>query len=116
MPSRGTENIANTGTFAIQDTTLAGVIETTGSPARSAVRVTLVPATNEGLTPDIRQALTTSAQIKSTAGKVYGFSVYNPANATVYIFYYNQTTSPTIGSTLNLLYQTALPTLTSAHI
>jgi hypothetical protein len=72
--------------------------------------VSFAPETSGGLSSAVSQALTTSTNIKATAGQFYGFDWFNPNAVTVYIFVYNTTTlAPAIGGTTNLVYQKGLP-------
>lgn len=72
--------------------------------------VTQTPATSGGLSTNVQQALTTSAQVKSTAGQLYGYKIGNTNASTVcYVFFYNTTSAPTIGSTTNLIDQLMIP-------
>lgn len=58
---------------------------------------------------DVRQALTTNAQIIVGPGTFLGFDWFNPDAATSYIFVYDTATSPTIGNLPGLLYEKGLP-------
>jgi hypothetical protein len=81
--------VTNTGTFAVQ--------------------ASQVPSTSGGVSANVQQALTTSASVKGSAGQLYGFDWFNPNSGTVYVFIYNATSAPTIGSTTNLIYQKGIP-------
>lgn len=71
---------------------------------------TLVPNTSFGTSTNVQQALTSSAQVKASAGQLYGYAIGNPnASTAVYVFFYNTTSAPTIGSTTNLQYEIMIP-------
>jgi hypothetical protein len=74
------------------------------------------PSTSGGVSANVQQALTSDAQVKASAGQLYGFDWFNPNSGTVYIFVYNTTSAPTIGSTTNLIYQKGLPAGAGANI
>lgn len=81
------------------------------------VTTTTIPATSGGCSTAVSQALTSSVNVKASAGQLYGYTIYNPNAGTVYIFWYNTTTTPgTIGSTTNLIYQIGIATGSAAHI
>lgn len=64
----------------------------------------------------VQQALTTSAQIKTVLGNLYGYAIYNPNASAVWVMYYNQTTAPTIGSTTNLIFEVGIPAGTTINL
>lgn len=65
---------------------------------------------------NVQQALTTSAQVKSTSGNIYGYAIYNPNAAATWVMYYNTTTAPTIGSTTNLVFEFAVPNASTVNV
>jgi hypothetical protein len=78
--------------------------------------VTDVPAISGGWSSIVAQALSNVAvTVKSTAGQLGGYSIFNPNSATEYVFFYN-TASSTIGSTSNLLYQIGIPGGAAANV
>jgi hypothetical protein len=58
---------------------------------------------------NVQQAITTSALVKAVNGEFFGYAVYNPNAAAVWVEWYNTKTAPTLGSTTNLLFQVAVP-------
>jgi hypothetical protein len=81
------------------------------------VQVQQVPGTANGLITNIQQALLSTAQIKVSAGQLYGYRAYNPNTAVAYLLYYNSTTAPgTPGSTVNLIDEVGIPAGTLAQI
>ena len=62
-----------------------------------------------GENTNVQQALTTSALVKPINAEFFGYAVYNPNAAAVWVSWYNTKTAPTIGSTTNLLFQVAVP-------
>jgi hypothetical protein len=110
--------VTNAGTFAVQATLAAEttkVIGTVNVAASQTIAVTntgtfAVQTTLPAMSSAVSQALTTSVNIKSSAGTVYGFDYFNPNAVPVYVFLYNTTTTPgTIGATTVLLFQKGLP-------
>jgi hypothetical protein len=76
-----------------------------------------VPTTSGGCSTAVSQTLTTSASVKGSAGQLYGYGVGNPNAATnVWLFFYNSTSAPTIGSTTNLIYQIMIPGGSAANV
>jgi hypothetical protein len=61
------------------------------------------------MSTDIRQALTTNAQIVAGYGTFLGFDWFNASAATAWVFVYDTATTPTVGSTTGLIYQKGLP-------
>lgn len=113
----------STNPWIVQDTaaeaslsTLASCVETAGSPPVPIMRVTLVPAASEGYSTEVEQALTTSVLVKSSPGKFTGFDWGNPNPNVVYIFVYDTTSAPAIGSKTNLVYQKMLPANAGSHL
>jgi hypothetical protein len=112
--SNTTIAVTNAGTFAVQATLAAETTKVIGTINQGTspwvTQATSVPSTSGGCLSNVQQALTTSVNIKGTAGQVYGFDWFNPNAVTVYVFIYNTTTTPgTIGATTVLLYQKGLP-------
>lgn len=68
-----------------------------------------VPNTSGGVSTHVEQALTTEAEVKASPGQFYGFDWFNPNAVPVYVFIYNTTSAPSIGSTANLIYQKGIP-------
>lgn len=81
-----------------------------------ALRVTQAPSTSGGVLTNVQQVLTTSALVKGSAGQKYGYLIYNPNSNAVWVFWYNQTTAPTAGSTTNLIAQMGIPSLSGANV
>jgi hypothetical protein len=95
------------GTVEIGTSTTPLRVDPTGTTVQP---VSFSPETSGGLSSAVAQALTTSVQVKGSAGQFYGFDWFNPNSYTVYVFVYNTTTTtPTIGGTTNLIYQKGLP-------
>lgn len=61
------------------------------------------------MSTDIRQALTTNAQIVAGYGTFLGFDWFNASAAVAYVFVYDTASTPTVGSTTGLIYQKGLP-------
>lgn len=66
-----------------------------------------MPAGN--MSTDIRQALTTNAQIVAGPGVFLGFDWFNASAATAWVFVYDTASTPTVGSTSSLIYQKGIP-------
>lgn len=110
-------NIANGTQIDILGNAGAILDAALGTAPTNALGASLFPVTSGGCSTAVSQALTTSINVKSTPGQLYGYTIYNPNASTVYIFWYNTATTPgTIGSTTNLLYQIGIPTGSAAHI
>jgi len=78
--------------------------------------VTTVPATSGGWSSSVTQAMTdTAVTVKSSAGQLGGYIIFNPSVATCWVFFYN-VASPSIGSTTSLLAQVGVPAGGGAHI
>ncbi len=77
--------------------------------ADGSINAAIVPETSGGWSSNVQQALTTSAQVKASAGSFGGFDWGNPNSVPVYVFVYNTTSAPTIGSTTNLIYEKMIP-------
>ncbi len=76
-----------------------------------------VPAIAGGCLTNVQQALTTSVNVKATAGQLYGYTISNPNTSVAYVEYYNTTTTPgTIGSTTNLILEVMLPAGATANV
>lgn len=111
--------ITNTPAVTLTSTTITGTVAVTESgtwtvqPGNIANTtpwlVSQAPMTTGGISTHVEQALTASAQVKSSAGLKYGYEVFNPNSVTVYVFFYNTTSAPTIGSTTNLITQMGIP-------
>lgn len=111
--------ITNTPAVTLTSTTITGTVAVTESgtwtvqPGNTANTtpwlVTQSPATSGGVSANVQQALTSSALVKGSAGQKYGYEIFNPNIATVYVFFYNTTSAPTIGSTTNLITQMGIP-------
>lgn len=97
------------GVFSVGTGSAWGAIALELLPFPSSVITTSVPATSGGCLTDVQQALTISAQVKPSAGQFYGFDWFNPNSVTVYVFIYDTTSAPSIGSTTNLIYQKGIP-------
>src|ERR1700690_819544 len=101
----GTVAVTESGTWTVQP----------GNTANTTPwLVTQAPATSGGVSTNVQQSLTSSALVKGSAGQKYGYEVYNPNASAVYVFFYNTTSAPTIGSTTNLLTQMGIPSLSGA--
>lgn len=88
-----------------------------GTAPTNALGAMLFPATTGGCSSAVSQALTTTINVKSTAGQLYGYMVSNTNAAVVYLMYYNTTTTPgTIGSTTNLLMEIGIPAGSAANV
>lgn len=70
---------------------------------------TLPAFATAGDNTNVQQALTTSAQVKTVAGGLFGYAVYNPNASAVWVEWYDTKTAPTLGSTTNLIFQVAVP-------
>jgi hypothetical protein len=90
------------------DVNIVGTVGTTMSSSNT-IPATLYPVTSGGYSTNVQQALTTFTNVKNAAGQFYGFDWYNTTAATAYVFIYNTTGTPTIGSTTNLIYQKGIP-------
>jgi len=61
--------------------------------------------------------LTTTINIKSSAGQLYGYTVSNPNATVAYVEFYNTATTPgTIGSTTNLILEVMVPAGASGNV
>jgi hypothetical protein len=119
-------DVTNTVPVTLTSTTITGTVAATQSgtwtvqpgntPNTTAWLVQNSPATSGGLLSNVQQALTTSAQIKASTGQKYGYLITNPNAVTVYVFYYNTTSAPTIGSTTNLVDQIGIPAGSAANL
>lgn len=58
---------------------------------------------------DVRQAITTNAQIVAGAGRFMGFDWFNASAAVAYVYVYDTATTPTVGNLGNLIYEKGLP-------
>src|ERR1035437_180915 len=106
--TQGTSPWVVAATLAAETTKVVGTVNQGTSPWIT--QSTSVPSTSGGCLANVQQALTTSVNIKGTAGQVYGFDWFNPNALSVYVFIYNTATTPgTIGATTVLLYQKGLP-------
>ena len=106
--TQGTSPWVVAATLAAETTKVIGTVNQGTSPWIT--QATPIPATSGGCLSNVQQALTTSVNIKASAGQVYGFDWFNPNAVTVYVFIYNTATTPgTIGATTVLLYQKGLP-------
>lgn len=116
--------VTNAGTFAVQATqagtwtvgisaaqTLATVTTVgTVTSITNTVTTSSVPTTTGGCSTAVSQALTTTVNVKGSAGQLYGYTISNPNNTPAYCEYYNTATTPgTIGSTTNLLLEIMIP-------
>jgi hypothetical protein len=84
-----------------------------------AVNAVLLPfvASGAGLSTAVSQALTTTINVKASAGQLYGYAYSNPNSAVAYVEFYNTATTPgTIGSTTNLIYEMMIPAGAAANI
>jgi hypothetical protein len=98
----GTWNIGTT-------TTLTGITNT--------VVTSSVPVTTGGCTTAVSQALTTSINVKASAGQLYGYTISNPNAVVAYVEYYNTATTPgTIGATTALILEIMIPAGSSANV
>jgi hypothetical protein len=128
-----TATIAASQTIAVTNVTASNLnaavvgTGTAGSPAGNILTVqgvasmtpllvTNTPSTSGGDSTNVQQALTTSAQVKSSAGQVMGYAISNPNAATTWFFYYNTTSAPTIGSTTNLIFEVGIPAGGTANV
>jgi len=74
------------------------------------LNTTCQPTTTGGCSTSVQQALTTTINIKASAGQMYGYTISNPNNTVAYVEYYNTATTPgTIGSTTNLIMELMIP-------
>jgi hypothetical protein len=128
--------VTNAGTFAVQATLAAettkvigtvnqgtspwvvsGAVTVASTTITGTVATVATPSTTVGVLSNVQQALTTSINIKASAGSFYGFDWFNPNAVTVYIFIYNTATTPgTIGATTVLIYQKGLPAGAGSNI
>jgi hypothetical protein len=113
QPVSGTLAVTQSGTWNIGSiTTLPSLPAGTNTIGA----VTTVPATSGGLSTAVQQALTSSASVKSSGGQLYGYGVFNPNTSTVYMFWYNTTSVPSIGSTTNLVFEIGIPAGAAANV
>jgi len=104
-----TANSTSTASAAAVDVNLTGVLGTAFTTA-GVVNTTSYPSTAGGCSANVQQALTTTINIKGSAGQLYGYTISNPNNTPAYCEYYNTATTPgTIGSTTNLLLEIMIP-------
>lgn len=82
-----------------QPVSIASTISTSAVPSSTATPVT----------PNVQQALTGSAEVKASAGNLYSIRAVNTNTYPVWVFVYNTTSAPTIGSATNLIYQFCAP-------
>lgn len=86
------------------------------------VQAVLEPFTSGGLSAAVggstpSQALTTTTNVKASAGQLYGYMIYNPNASAVFVEYYNTATTPgTIGATTNLILEFAVPGTGAANV
>jgi hypothetical protein len=81
------------------------------------VQQVAIPFTSGGLTTAISQALTTTINVKASAGQIYGYAYSNPNASVAYVEYYNTATTPgTIGATTNLVYEMMIPAGAAANV
>jgi hypothetical protein len=111
-------SVSATGAAAPTSATLLGIISganIVGVSSTNPVPMSQGAATTGGTSTSVQQAITTSAQVKSSAGQIYGYRITNTNTSTVYVFWYNTTSAPTIGSTTNLIDQMGIPAGASAN-
>jgi hypothetical protein len=107
-------SIAAAQTIAVTQATASNLNCTATLAANQTI--TTVPATSGGWSTVVNQAVTNSAAtVKSSAGQLGGYIIFNPSAATAWVFFYNNS-SPTIGSTTNLIAQVGVPAGGGAHI
>jgi hypothetical protein len=119
-----TVSIASSQTVAVTQATASNLNATVtgtvtanaGTGPGTAWSVTQTPATTGGVSTNVQLALTTSAQVKASAGQLYGYRITNTNTGTAYVFWYNTTSAPTIGSTTNLIDVIGIPGGASANI
>jgi hypothetical protein len=61
----------------------------------------------------VSAATTNAAVVKSTAGNLCEYSIFNPTAATVYVKFYNKATAPTVGTDVPLL---TVPVLANQYL
>jgi hypothetical protein len=79
--------------------------------------VSLIPATSGGLTLShlIAAATTNATSLKTSAGQLYGASIYNNGAVPAYLKFYNKASSPTVG-TDTVVYEVAVQAGTEREI
>lgn len=116
--------VIDSGTITTVSTVTAVTAITNALPAGTNTlgQVALVPVTTGGCSAAVggstpTQALTTTTNIKASAGQLYGYMIYNPNASAVFVEYYNTATTPgTIGSTTNLILEFAVPGTGAANV
>jgi hypothetical protein len=79
-------------------------VGTTAVSASAPVPTSSIPVTSGGCYTNCQQALTTSANVKASAGQIYGYTVSNPNASGYYVMWYNLASAPaTIGQTSGLI-------------
>jgi hypothetical protein len=81
--------------------------------AASANQLPSTSSTNAATTFE-NDAVTTTATVKSSAGNVYGYFVYNPNSSVCYLEFFN-TTSPTLGTTAPI-FSLGIPATSGANL
>lgn len=74
------------------------------------------PVTSGGCPTSVAQGLTSSASVKGSPGQLYGYAIYNSNASAVYVFWYNTTSGPTVGSSTNLGYEIGIPAGAAANV
>jgi hypothetical protein len=104
----------STGTIAKESggnlATLAGAVSSSKMNVNVASGgLSLAPATSGGLSTATATALSnTAVAVKTTAGQVYGWYIYNPNASVIFVQFYNTTTGSTIVGT-NVLNPIGIP-------
>ena len=115
-----TGSVAVTGTFyqTTQPVSIASLPSVAVTNAGTfAVQAALAPATTGGYASAVSQALTTSINVKASAGQLFGYAISNPNAYTIWLMYYNTATTPgTIGATTVLLFEVGIPAGSSANV
>ena len=109
----------NIGTVTTVSTVTAVTAITNALPAGTNLlgSVNIAPATSGGCSTAVSQALTTTINVKASAGQLYGYTLSNPNASVVYVTFYNTATTPgTIGATTNLVLEIMIPAGSTANV
>jgi hypothetical protein len=99
----------NTGNAATNTSTIAGAVSS------SKMNVVPSPVTSGGLSVASGNILATATAIKSSAGQVYGWFIYNNNSTQTYVQFYNSTTgSTTVGTAV--VFAIGIPANSGANV
>ena len=117
--------VTNAGTFAVQNVPTDGThaisaamsaigVAPTGTYLET-VNAVSIPYTSGGLSVNLQTALKSTAQsVKASAGQIYGYTIFNPNAAVVYVSWYDASSTPTVGT--SMLFAIGIPAGAAANV